>query len=134
MQNERDRPHPNPGQFIGSAVVVGASYGYGTTILRLQTFTGESIDYAIYALPDPEAPAVFRSDNCRPISVKIQHGGQQCSVIALTSTGTRRVNVTPGTALGLHEAGVHAVVEGGLQATVSCSNHKRANPKYFSPS
>ena len=50
-----------------------------------------------------------------------RHGGEQCSVIALASDGPRRSNVSLGTALALHQSGVYAVVDGGLQFGMSCS-------------
>lgn len=122
MQDKRDHPH-SPGQFVGSAVVAGASYGHGTTNLQLQSFTGEFIDYPFGGIPDPEGAAKFRGNNFRPISVKIEDGGERCSVIVLTSDGTQRAIVTLGIALALHQSGVHAVVEGGLQARLSCFRH-----------
>lgn len=122
MEDKRDHLR-NPGQFISSAVVAGASYGHGTTNLQLQAFTGECIDYPVADIPDHAGAVDLLRDNCRPISVKIQNGGEHCSVIVLTPSGTRCASVTPGTALALYQSGVHAVVEGGLRAEVPCSKH-----------
>ncbi|MGF9646890.1 hypothetical protein AAIH32_02895 [Pseudarthrobacter oxydans] len=124
MEDKRKQAR-SKGQFIGSAAVVGASYGQGTTHLQLQAFTGEYIDYPIDAVPDPLGAAELRRKNFRPISVKIQDGGERCSMIALTSDGTRRASVTLGTALALYCSGVHTTVEGGLPAEVSCSKPQR---------
>lgn len=77
---------------------------------------------ALTTFPTRPGEAEFRRNHPLPISVKIQQGGECCSVIALTSDGTRRSNVTLGTALALHQAGVHAVVDGGRQTEVSCSS------------
>lgn len=120
MEDKRKHAR-SQGQFIGSAAVVGASYRHGTTHLQLQAFTGEYIDYPIDAVPDTLGAVELRRKNFRPISVKIQHGGERCSVIALTSDGTRRASVTLGAALALHQSGVHTTVEGGLPAEVPCS-------------
>lgn len=109
------------GQFVGSAVVAGASYGSRTTLLQLQTFAGKFIDYIIDDIPDPAGAADFRDNNVRPISVQIQHGGERCSVIALTPDGPRRSIATLGTALALHQSGAHTVVDGGLATGVPCS-------------
>ncbi|MFJ5698666.1 hypothetical protein [Arthrobacter sp. NPDC093139] len=128
MEDTRDHPQDSA-QFVGSAVVTGASYGPRTTILRLQTFAGEYIDHTVGDIPDPAGAAGFRSNNLRPISVKIQHAGERCNVIALTSDGPRRSNVTLGTALALHQFGVHTVVDGGLQIGVPCSTHKYAKER-----
>lgn len=114
------------GPFLGSAVVAGASYGHGSTILQLQTFAGKYIDYIVGGVPDPVGAAELHSNNLRPMSVKIQHGGKRCSVIALTSNGPRRSSVTLGTALALHQSGVHTLVDGGLQTRVSCCTHRSA--------
>ena len=122
MEEIRGHSH-HLGQFVGSAVVVGASHGHQNTLLRLKTFAGEYIDYRVSDIPDPEPIA----DNCnfRPISVKIQNGGERCSVIALTSDGTRNFSVTLGAALALYKSGVHAVVDGGLQIGAPCSIRNR---------
>ncbi|XAS74273.1 hypothetical protein VUN82_10805 [Micrococcaceae bacterium Sec5.1] len=125
MEDNRKRPRFR-GYFVGSATVIGASYGQGTTNLELQAFTGEYIEYSIDAVPDSAGAAELPGKNFRPISVKIQHGGERCSVIALTPAGTRRTSVTLGTALALHQSGVHTVVEGGLQAEVSCPRPQRS--------
>lgn len=128
MEDVRNHP-ARFDQFVGSAAVAGASYGRRTTILQLQTFAGEYIDYTIDDIPDPAAADEFRRDNVRPISVRIQHGGQICSVTTLTSDGTRRSNVTLGAALALHQSGVHLVVDGGLQTGVSCSTRTGAKER-----
>jgi hypothetical protein len=107
-------------------VVAGAAYGSRTTLLHLQTFAGEVIDYTVDDIPDPTGAAEFRNNNLRPISVQIRHGGERCSVIALTSKGPRHSSVTLGTALALHQSGAHAVVDGGLTTGVPCSTHKTA--------
>lgn len=124
MEGNYKRPRYR-GHFIGSARVVGASYGHGTTYLELQAFTGEYIEYSIEAVPASAGEVELPGENFRPISVKIQDGGERCSVIALTPGGTRRTNITPGTALALHQSGVHTVVEGGLPAEVSCPRPHR---------
>jgi hypothetical protein len=124
MEGNYKRPRYR-GHFVGSATVVGASYGHGTTSLELQTFTGEYIEYSIDAVPDSEGAAELRGKNFRPLSVKIQNGGERCSVIALTPSGTRPTSVTLGTALALHQSGVHTVIEGGLRAEVSCPRPQR---------
>lgn len=124
MQERRNHPHDS-GRFVGSAVIAGASYGPETTLLQLQTFAGEHLAYTINDIPDPAGEAELRRRNVRPISVKIPADGEQCSVIALAPDGPRRSNVTLGTALALHQSGVHAVVDGGLQLGVSCSTHKK---------
>jgi hypothetical protein len=118
--------HPNDSwQFVGSAVIAGAFYGPRTTTLQLQTFAGQYIEYTMDDIPDPAGEAEFRGSNLRPISVKIQAGGEQCTAIVLASDGPRRSNVTLGTALALYRSGVQAVVDGGLQLGVSCSTYKR---------
>jgi hypothetical protein len=119
MQETRDRSH-DAGQFVGSAVVAGGSYGPQSTLLRLKTFAGEYIDYRVSDVPDPAGIAALHGDNLHPISVKIQEGGQRCSVVALASGGPRSLTVTLGTALALYKSGVHAVVDGGLQIGVPC--------------
>jgi hypothetical protein len=124
MKDTRNHPHDS-GCFVGSAVVLGAAYGLRTTLLKLQTFAGEYFDYTIDSIPDPTGIAEFRSSNLRPISVKIEDCGKRCSVIALSQDGPRRSSVTLSTALALHQSGVHAVVNGGLQLGVSCSTHER---------
>ena len=119
---EETRGHSDDfGQFVGSAVVTGASYGLQNTLLRLKTFAGEYIDYRVGDVPDPEKIAGFHSGGLRPISVKIHQGGQRCSVVALASDGPRSLSVTLGSALALYKAGVYAVVDGGLQIGVPCS-------------
>lgn len=125
MEARRNHLHGS-GRFVGSAVIAGASYGPRTTILQLQTFAGEYVEYTVDDIPDPAGEAEFLRTNARPISVKIQAGGEHCSVIALDPNGPRRSNVTLGTALALHRSGVHAVVEGGLQLGGSCFTHKKA--------
>lgn len=125
MEDNHKRPRYR-GHFVGSATVVGASYGHGTTSLELQTFTGEYIEYSIDAVPDSAGAVELRGKNFRPLSVKIQRGGERCSVIALTPGGTRPTSVTLGTALALHQSGVHTVVEGGLRAEVSCPRPQRS--------
>lgn len=112
----------NSGQFVGSAVVTGAIYGPHHTLLRLKTFGGELIDYSVGDVPDPAGIAEFNGDDLRLISVKIQYGGKQCSVIARAAAGgARALRVTLGAALALYKSGVHAVVDGGLSAGVPCS-------------
>jgi hypothetical protein len=118
---ETKKHSPKFGSFVGSAVVAGAAYAHGSTILKLQTFAGNYIDYVIGGGPDPAGAAEFASNDLRPISVKIQLSGERCSVLALASDGPRRSNVTLGTALALHQSGVHTLVEGGLQTRVTCS-------------
>ena len=105
-------------------MVAGAAYGFRTTLLQLQTFAGELFHYAIDDLPDPAGAAEFQHADVRPISVHIQHGGERCSVIALTSDGPQRSNITLGTALALQQSGVHAVVDGGLKSGVPCSRRR----------
>ena len=100
MEGNYKRPR-HRGHFVGSATVVGASYGHGTTSLELQTFTGEYIEYSIEAVPDSAGAGELRGKNFRPLSVKIQHGGERCSVIELTPGGARPTTVTLGTALAL---------------------------------
>jgi hypothetical protein len=125
MSMEETRSHLHvAGQFVGSALVIGASYGPQTTVLRLQTFAGESIEYSVGGIPSPAGAAEFRSYNLRPISVMIQQGGEQCSVIGLATDGPRRANVTLDIALALHQSGVHMVVDGGLRTGVPCSSHR----------
>lgn len=120
MNDSRNLQH-DFNQFVGSAVVSGASYRQRTTILQLQTFAGERLDCALGDVPDLAGAADFAGNALRPISVIIQQGGERCSVIGLTSRGPRRRNVTLGTALALHQSGVHTVVEGGLQKRASCA-------------
>lgn len=120
MKDTQDHLH-NSVQFAGSAMVDGASYSRLTTTLKLRTFAGEKVDYTVVDVPDPAGAAEFRKNNLRPISVKIRHGGKFCSVIALTAAGTQRSNITLGTALALHQSGVHAVVDGGLLSGFPCS-------------
>lgn len=119
MHETRNHQH-GPGQFVGSAVIAGASYGHRATLLHLRTFAGEDLDFAIADTPDSAGAARLRSSIHRPLSVKIEHGGERCSVIALTPSGPRRWTVTLGTALALHQSGVHAVVDGGLRNRVAC--------------
>ncbi|MFC9335969.1 hypothetical protein [Arthrobacter sp. NPDC057009] len=120
MAELRESPRTSS-QFVGSAVVAGASYGAQHTILRLETFRGEYIDYRIGGVPDPEGMVKFQGAGLRPLSVKIQQGGQRCSVVAIGADGPRSFIVLLGTALALHKAGVHAVVDGGLPIAVPCS-------------
>lgn len=75
------RNHPNDsGQFVGSAVVVGADYRAKSTVLQLQTFTGMRIHYTVEGVQDPAGAAQIQRDTRRPISVKIQVHTQCCSV------------------------------------------------------
>ena len=114
----------NVGEFIGSAMVAGASYGLDHTILHLQTSTGEHIDYRVGDVPDPGGMAEFELGNLRALSVKIQQGGRRCSVVALAADGPRAFSVVLGTALALQKSGVHAVVDGGISIGVPCSVQK----------
>ncbi|WP_163167717.1 hypothetical protein [Arthrobacter sp. Alg241-R88] len=125
MEDTRNHSQDS-GQFVGSAVVAGAAYGSQTTVLQLQTFAGEFIDYTLDDIPDPAGAAKFRNNNLRPISVLIQHGGERCSVLALTPDGPRRSIATLGTALALHQSGAHTVVDGGSTTRVPCSTDKTA--------
>ncbi|KRE77161.1 MULTISPECIES: hypothetical protein [Micrococcaceae] len=125
MEDTRNHRHAS-NQFVGSAVVAGAVYGSRTTLLKLQTFAGEFIEYIVGDIPDPVGAAEFSSNNLSPIAVQIQHGGKRCSVIALTPEGPRRSIATLGTALALHRSGAHTVVDGGLKSGVPCSIHKTA--------
>lgn len=129
MESTRGHSHDS-GQFVGSGVVAGASYGSRTTVLQIQTFVGEYIDFTVGGVPDPAGAAEFLTNDLRPISIRIQHGGEQCSVIALAADGPRRSKVSLGTALALHQSGVYAVVDGGLQFGMPCStqNAKRRRP------
>jgi hypothetical protein len=116
----------NSGQFVGSAVVAGATYGRHHTLLRLKTFGGELIDYRVGDVPDPAGIVEFNGGDLRPLSVKIQDGGKHCSVIARAAAGgARALRVTLGAALALYTSGVHAVVDGGLSAEVPCSVRNR---------
>lgn len=124
MEETRNHPHDFD-QFVGSAVVIGAFYGRRNTILQLETFAGAYIGYTVSGIPDHAGVGDFHGDT-RPLSVKIQHGGERCWVIALTPDGPRRSKVTLGTALAIHQAGVHAVVDGGLPAEVPCSTDRQA--------
>jgi hypothetical protein len=110
------------GSFVGSAVVTGAFYSKQATTLRLTSFAGEHIDYTVGALPDDLGAATFySSNNLRPISVKIQQGGERCSVMALSSAGVQTLSVSLGTALALQAAGIRTVIDGGLHAGAACS-------------
>ena len=120
MEDPRKSPH-NLGEFIGSAMVAGASYGPDHTLLHLETCTGEHIDYRVGDVPDLGGMAKFELGNLRPLSVKIQQGGQRCSVVALAADGPRAFSVVLGTALALQQFGVHTVVDGGLSIGVPCS-------------
>lgn len=124
MEDARNPDRPD--QFVGSAVVTGASCDHRTTILQLQTFAGRRLSYSLDDIPDAAGEAEFRRNDPRPVSVKIQQGGQYCSVVTLTSDGMRSSRITLGTALALHQSGVHTVVDGGRQAEVSCSTFKPA--------
>lgn len=127
MAEKWDTPHDS-GPFAGSAVVAAATYGRRHTLLHLKTFTGELIDYRVGDVPDPAGAAGLDGDNLRPISVKIQHGGRQCSVVALAAAGgPRTLSVTIPAALALCKSGVHAVVDGGLPAGAPCSARKAAS-------
>lgn len=108
-------------QFVGSAVVADATFGDRFSILRLQTFAGERVDYTVPGVPDPAGAANLRNDSFRPVSVKIQAGGEQCSVIALTPNGPQCSSISLGSALELLRCGVRAVVEGGLRTRVPCA-------------
>jgi hypothetical protein len=120
---EAENSPPRVDKFVGSAVVVGASYGQRATVLQLITFAGEYVGYTLDGLPDHEAAAEsYRSSS--PLSIKIQESGQECWAITLTPDGPRRSELTLGAALALHEAGVHAVVEGGQKAAIACSAHR----------
>jgi hypothetical protein len=119
------------GQFVGSAVVVGALYGPHFTLLRLKTFTGECFDYRIEDVPDFRGAVEILSNSLRPLSVKIQQGGQRCSVVTLAAGGARARSVTLATALALHKSGIHAVVDGGLAIGLPCS--VRNKPKDRAP-
>lgn len=112
-------------QFVGSAVVIGASIGPENTLLHLQTFTGDRVDYPLDALPDPAGEAYLRGQELRPISVKIRNGGLRCSVISLANDGPRTSTVTLGTALALYQSGVRAVVDGGLRLEAPCPTAPR---------
>lgn len=119
---EETQSHPDYyRQFVGSAVVDGASYGDRSTILQLQTFAGENISYVVGAIPDSARAEECRRDRFRPISVKIQDGGDRCSVIALTPDGPQCSSVGLVTALALQRIGVRTVVDGGLQNRVPCA-------------
>jgi hypothetical protein len=122
----------NSTQFNGSAVVAGASYGPQHTLLHLETFAGECIDYEIGSVPDSHGMAEFLCRDLRPLSVKIQQGGQRCSVVALAAGGARAFNVALGTALALHKSGIRAVVDGGLPIRVPCST--RTKPEFHTVS
>lgn len=119
MQGTETRPR-EARQFVGTAIVAGATYGPETTVLQLVTCTGDYVAYTVADVPDhARADGLQRSS--LPLSVKIQESGKRCWVMALTSAGPRRTEVTLGAALALQQAGVHAVVEGGMQADVPCS-------------
>ncbi|MFC9354948.1 hypothetical protein [Arthrobacter sp. NPDC057013] len=121
------RTSPSSGQFVGSAVVAGATYGPHHTLLRLKTFRGELIDYRLGDVPDPAGIVDVSSNGLRPISVKIRDGGKQCSVVALAAAGgARALTVTLRTALALYKSGVHAVVDGGLSAPAPCTTRNAA--------
>lgn len=109
------------GSFVGSAVVTEAFYSKQATTLRLTSFAGEHIDYTVSALPNELGAATFCSNNLRPISVKIQQGGERCSVIALSSAGVQTLSVSLGTVLALQAAGIRTVIDGGLHAGAACS-------------
>jgi hypothetical protein len=120
----------DPGRFVGSAVVIGASNGAEATLLKLRTFSGECLDYEVRDIPDHAGAAELGARKFRPIPVKIQDGGQRCGVIALTSSGTRHSPISLGTALALQQSGVLVVVDGGLQAWASCSSQgSRIRPR-----
>jgi hypothetical protein len=119
MEEKQSHPHYYR-QFVGSAVVDGASYGDRSTILQLQTFDGENISYAVSAIPNSAGAEEYRRYRFRPISVKIQCGGDRCSVIALTPNGPRCSSVSLGTALALLRTGVRTIVDGALQTRVPC--------------
>jgi hypothetical protein len=82
MEETQNHPHYYR-QFVGSAVVDGVSYGDRSTILQLQTFAGENINYIVSAIPQSAAAEERRHERFHPISVKIQDSGDRCSVIAL---------------------------------------------------
>jgi hypothetical protein len=119
MEETQSHPH-NYRQFAGSAVVDGVSYGDQSTILQLQTFAGENINYVVSAIPESTGAEECLRERFRPISVKIQDGGDRCSVIALTPNGPQCSSVSLGTALALQRTGVRTVVDGGLQTRVPC--------------
>lgn len=109
--------------FVGSAMVVGSSYGEHSTTLTLRNFAGESFGFTVHALPDDAAAALFYENNLRPISVKIQHGGARCTAIALSADGPQSMSIPLGIALALLQRKVHAVVEGGMHSDVPCSSN-----------
>jgi hypothetical protein len=123
---EDTQSHPNyHRQFVGSAVVAGVSYGGRSTILQLRTFAGENISYVVSAIPDSAGEEdACRRDSFRPISVKIQDGGDRCSVIALTPNGPQCSSVSLGAALALERTGVRTVVDGGMQIRVPCGRNQ----------
>lgn len=110
-----------PRQFVGSGVVKAARYDDQSTTLKLRTFAGVHLRYTIACVPDPAGAAEFWTTNSRPIAVKIQQGGKRCTATALTDKGARTSQVSLGTALALHQSGVHAIVDGGQQTGVTCS-------------
>lgn len=89
MKDARTQPE-DPGAFVGSAVVAGVSYGAKTTLLKLQTFSA-CLNFEVCGVPDQTGVIELGAGNFRPLSVKIQDGGQRCHVIALTSDGTRHM-------------------------------------------
>jgi hypothetical protein len=113
----------NANTFVGSAVVTAACYGAGITTLKLHTFAGGDISFTIRCVPDPAGAIEFCTTQ-RPVAVKIEQGGERCIATALTTRGPRRLRVSLGTALALHQSGVHAVVDGGLRSGVTCSATK----------
>lgn len=76
-----------PRQFIGKAVVMAVRYDDQATTLKLRTFAGVHLRYTIGCVPDPAGAAQFCGTSSRPIAVKIQQGGEPCTVTALTGKG-----------------------------------------------
>ena len=119
MEETQGHPHYHR-QFVGSAVVDGVSYSDRSTILQLQTFAGENISYVVGDIPDSSGAEECLRDRSRPVSVKIQDGGDRCSAIALTPNGPQCSIINLGAALALQRTGVRTVVDGGLQTRVPC--------------
>lgn len=109
--------------FVGTAKVAGASFSEQGTTLKLETFAGESVKFRVPTLPNDAGAQVLYSNSLRPISVKIQRGGDHCTAIALSPDGPQCSIIPLNIALALLHRGVHAVVDGGLHSDVPCSTN-----------
>ncbi len=126
--NESQHCHHDSGEFVGSAVVVGATFDREHSILSLRTFTDCLIDFVIQGVPDPDGYATLMTTPRRPISVKIHGGAREYTVVTLGAGGAQSAEVAQGTALALIQSGVHAVVDGGLPSSLSCSTRSGLEP------